>query len=178
MPSVNKVYVLRFQTTAWGEILKNPAILRAPSRYAPEMRKDSKGFPYSTGCAVVRVVMNGDPPPDNADATWTLAGTTANPASPTYIPPDRCKRGHPPLRYLSNGGCVYCVKGRADAPRGRLVVQIPHDVDVDAAVGLMGWSISERARRLDRWVVRLDLGTTAATDAMLMCRAMGWEVVV
>lgn len=133
----------------------------------------------SNGFMIVRLVLSGPPPqPAPVGSTWQRVGITSSPTSPTYTPPQRCaKHGHPPLRYLSNGGCVYCARSVKGA-RPRLKLQVPVECaeGLEATVEAMGWTLEpKRAVKLGRLLVAVR-ASVSESEAVEVCRGLGWEV--
>ena len=131
------------------------------------------------GFGQMRVVMEGDPPADTAVSTWRLIGHTSMPGFTRYTPLERCKRNHPPLRYLSNGGCVYCMReGRAEA-LVRLRLQIPLELlgTFDDTVKMFSWSIAPGKGRISqgRKLIAVE-AKGRREECVAAARAMGWEV--
>ncbi len=137
------------------------------------------GVRSPNGFGQMRVVMDGPPPADTAVATWRLIGHTALPGSARYTPLERCKRGHPPLRYLSSGGCVYCVREAAETSVIRLRLQVPvEQLDgFDDMVKLMGWTVAPGKGRVAQGRKLITVEAKGRRDeSVAAARALGWEV--
>lgn len=173
------VYLLRCDEYDLPEFRGHPSIVRSAKSASPEMAARGAGLYEKTGKTRLRVCIDGDAPQTDPNvATWTLVGVQHPGNNATYTPPAHCDRGHPPLRYLSNGGCVYCAKQKTAAPGSFITVQVPSDVEFDGVVKSMGWTIRARQFKLDRWVLSVGVGDMQKTEGILMARALGWEVVL
>lgn len=173
------VYLLRCDEFDLPDLRRHPSIVRSAKSASPELIARGPGLYEKRGKTRLRVCVDGEAPRMPPEvATWTLIGVQHPGNAATYTPPERCDRGHPPLRYLSNGGCVYCAKQKTAAPGATLTVQIPAEVDFDETVKSFGWEIRARRFKMDRWVLALWLGETQKTEGIFAARALGWEVVL
>lgn len=176
-----KVYLLRCEGSDLAQILSTVNVVHRAKSPTPELApvgSRNARLMVRTGTIRIRVVVDGPVPTDTPGCTWTQVGVQYAGNPTTYTPPDRCSRRHPPLRYLSNGGCVYCAKQKTEGPSGSLTVQVPSDQEFDGIVKSMGWEVEQRRLKRDRWILVLDLGETGYTDGLLTARAMGWEVIL
>lgn len=144
-----------------------------------ETQPGRHGIRSPNGYGQMRVVLDGDPPPDTGVSTWRLIGHMAVPTSTRYTPLERCKRNHPPLRYLSSGGCVYCNSLSQPLATPRLRLQVPHNLlpTFDDTVKALGWKIDVgKVRDTEgRRLVAVE-ASGPRSDAIATAIAMGWEV--
>lgn len=178
---MQNLYKIRAFFSELPEILKHPNVLKA-SKIVRESVKSRGGRKVPAMNAYCRVVLSA--PIDNlpSDATCTLIGTTHDLSAPTFVPPERCKYGHAPLRYLVNGGCVECAKKLGKMPRRWLLrLQVPYGSDWRPLAASLGMEV---VREMDRpaggWQgieVSLPLGMNR-TDAAAIVAPLGWQAVL
>ena len=174
--SLKNVFLARDSSFSLLKELARPEVLKV-GRVVEEIAASQRRGRVINGFSHCRVVLDGDDLTGHRLETLRLVGTTSDPAASTYTPLERCKHGHPPLRYMSNGGCVYCCrKPRSEDRRLGMWVRGAGRDEFDAAVSALGWSLAYWSPK-ERWgyracSVRLP-ASVLMEDALALALALG-----
>lgn len=165
----------------------------ACSRPAPETYRGNLRDPLTGGRTVARIAtdfvyvtafVDGK---ELSDGPWTAkrVGTSTPGHFLTYVPPDRCSRGHAPLRYASTQACCYCVRQRRRGRDGWVEdsrpwtwVRVPLDQlpCAEAICSGLDWRVLDRKRPYGGFAgLRLELASgQTVREAAKLFDAMGW----